>query len=267
MYTKQIDINEKTAIKRSLDASKIYFNCKFNFINQHNGIRPNKFHLFVAPTHVGKSTFVHSLIESLIMDNDNIKILLVLTEETIHDFESAISLFIKDFKKINECLRVMVEDSNESEEDIMQYYQEAIEMHNPDIFFIDNITTSKLYISKTPSEQDAVATWLKTLTMKTTLFAIAHTNGNNYNTEMLDETHIRGSKTITNLVEFLYVMQPVRLNDSLYQYIRVIKHRGQSMLNSFFLLDYNKKTRTIKSDRPVEFDDFKSAFKLRNRLW
>ena len=85
-------------------------------------------------------------------------------------------------------------------------------------------------------------------------------------TEILDETHIRGSKTITNITEFMYVMQPISLNDSLFQFIRILKHRGQSVKNKFFKLSYNKIAKTIDHDRISDFADFKEVFSQRNRL-
>ena len=247
-------------------ANTIFFNTRFNFINQHNGLRPNKMHVFVAPTHVGKSTLTHALIDDLLINNNGMKILLYLTEETLDDFETAISRFVLDAKRINENLTVMVEDKTCSDQEIMESIEDRLMHTEYHLLVVDNITTSKLYMDREVKTQSSVAVWFKGLLTDTTLFLIAHTASNNYNNELLDETSIRGSKTISNISEFLYVMQPVRMNNFLRQYIRVIKHRGQEPDNKFFKLIYDSELRTISRDEPCEFEDFKAVFKLRNKL-
>jgi GTPase SAR1 family protein len=253
-------------MQRRAEQNKIHFKSAFNFLNQHNGLRPNKMHLFIAPTHVGKSTLTHALINDLLIRNKDLKILLYLTEESLADFENAISSFVSKFDDINNRVNILVEDKTKSDKEIKAAIEDNLMHCDFDLFFMDNITTSKLYMDRKVETQSEVATWLKGLLEDTTLYIIAHTNGNNYNTEMLDETHIRGSKTITNITEFLYVMQPVRINDSLFQFIRIIKHRGQSPDNKFFKLIYSKAKKTITDDRPCSFEDFKEIFKLRNKL-
>ncbi|MFT5519621.1 MAG: KaiC/GvpD/RAD55 family RecA-like ATPase [Enterobacterales bacterium] len=266
MYPNELEISKETQLEKIRENNKVYFNTGFNFLNQHNGIRPNKMHLLVAPTHVGKSTLTNSLISSIIENNEDVKILLYLTEETVEDFKGAISSMNANLEGFNKCVRVMVEDKKMSEEGIRDILEEAIIHFDFDLVFFDNITTSKIYMEKTSDKQAEVSLWLKDLLKATTLFLIAHTNGNNYNSELLDETHIRGSKTITNIAEFLYVMQPIRVNEQMFQYVRILKSRGQPTLNNFFRLAYSHSTRTITHDKPIDFDDFKAVFKLRNKL-
>lgn len=266
MQKQNINLDKSVKASKIFQQRKVYWFSKFNFLNQHNGLRPNKMHLFVAPTHVGKSTVTHAIINDLATKNEGIKILLYLTEETKEDFESALSNFADDFNTLNKSITVVVEDKSKSDDEIKNYLETLVVFGRYDLFFVDNITTSKLYMDRKTSTQSEVSIWLKSLLEDTTLFLIAHTNGNNYNNEILDETHIRGSKTITNITEFLYVMQPVRVNNSLHQFIRIIKHRGQSPDNKFFRLFYNPNKKTIDYDTPCSFDDFKSVFKLRNKL-
>lgn len=266
MQKQMLDISRSNNMLRLQEQNKVYYDTKFNFIRQHNGLRPNKMHLFVAPTHIGKSTLTHALINDLIEKNKEMRILLYLTEETIADFESAIAGFVRSFDEINKRVSIMIEDKTKSDDEIKESIETCIMHDGFDLFVIDNITTSKLYMDRKVDIQSSVAIWLKGLLEDTTLYLIAHTNGNNYNTELLDETHIRGSKTITNITEFLYVMQPVRLNKSLYQYVRIIKHRGQSPDNKFFKLVYEPMLKTITKDVPCDFEDFKSIFRQRNKL-
>jgi len=266
MKKHKLNISKENNNKRLFEQGEIYYSTKFNFIYQHNGLRPNKMHLFIAPTHIGKSTLTHALINDLIEKNSEMKILLYLTEETVADFESAIAGFVDNFDEINKRVTVMVEDKTKSDDEIKESIETVIMHDDFDLFVIDNLTTSSLYMDRKVDVQSKAAIWLKGLLEDTTLYIIAHTNGNNYNVELLDETHIRGSKTITNITEFLYVMQPVRINDSLHQFIRIIKHRGQSPKNKFFKLLYNDLKRTITHDRATDFEHLKDVFKQRNKL-
>jgi hypothetical protein len=262
----KLNINKEDISNRIIERNKIHIHTRFNFIKQHNGLRPNKMHLFIAPTHIGKSTLAHALINDLVEQNRNIKILLYLTEETVTDFETAIAGFVTNYEKLNKSLTVMVEDKSKDDKQIKDSIETTLFHGNYDLFIVDNLTTSKLYMDRKVDTQSEVSIWLKGLLQETTIFIIAHTTGNNYNTELLDETHIRGSKTITNITEFLYVMQPVRIGDRLTQFIRVIKHRGQSPANKFFRLEYDSQKKTIGSDRPADFEEFKELFRLRNKL-
>lgn len=266
MKAQKLNINTQTITQRKSEQETIYYDTKFDFIRQHNGIRPNKMHLFIAPTHVGKSTLTHALIYDLVKMNKGMKILIYLTEETVKDFETAVSNFVYNFEDVNESISIMVEDKTKTDEEIKNAIETKLFHSKVDLFVIDNITTSKLYLDRKVSVQSDISIWLKSLLTETTLYIIAHTNGNNYNTEILDETHIRGSKTITNITEFMYVMQPISLNDSLFQFVRILKHRGQAVQNKFFKLSYNDKLRTIEHDRVSDFKHFKEVFTQRNRL-
>jgi GTPase SAR1 family protein len=266
MQARKPNINADSNAERIKINNTTFFHTRFNFIKQHNGLRPNKMHVFVAPTHVGKSTLTHALIDDLITRNDGMKVLLYLTEETLDDFETAVARFVIDGSKMNKSLTVMVEDKSCTDKEIMESIEDRLMHTDYQLLVVDNITTSKLYMDRKTDIQSSVAVWLKGLLTDTTLFLIAHTASNNYNTDLLDETSIRGSKTICNITEFLYVMQPVRLNDSLKQYIRIVKHRQQEPASKFFQLVYNSRLKTITEDHPCNFEDFKSVFKLRNKL-
>lgn len=265
MRAESLDFNVNQIRDSLKEQRNVYYKTNFNFILQHNGIRPNKMHLLIAPTGVGKSSLTHSIIDDLINQNENIKILLYLTEETKQDFKNAIVGFGYNSENFNKKLTVMVEDVNLDEEQIKDAIETEVLHNEYDLIIFDNLNTSKLYPDEV-KKQSAAAIWLKTLTKESALYLIAHTSGNNYNTDMLDETNIRGSKTICNLAEFLYVLQPVRINNSLFQFIRIIKHRNQHPKDKFFKLLFCEKTKTIKGDRVSDFEHFKDLFKQRNKL-
>ena len=151
--------------------------------------------------------------------------------------------------------------------DIKKQIEEIIEHYNIDLVICDNITTSnELYQDVSVGTQSKTTTWFKKLTKITTVFVIAHTNTSDFNTRLLDENDVRGGKTISNISQFLYVLQPISVNESLFQFILIKKHRGQKVENKFFRLSYDKITMSFAKDYSVTFDELKDIFKLRNRL-
>jgi hypothetical protein len=121
-------------------------------------------------------------------------------------------------------------------------------------------------MDKKTSQQSEIAMWLKDFTKNTTLFIIAHSNGDGYEDKFLNENDIRGSKSITNLVEFLYILQPIRVGDKLFQFVNIIKHRGQNISGKFFRLFYSHELKSFDRDLKIEFKDIKEVFKQRNTL-
>lgn len=241
---------------------------RFNFLKQHGGLKSDKMHLLIAPTHSGKSTLTRTLLVDAMIMNPKKKFLLWLTEETKEEF-------LKEFKKCfphdqidPNNLRIFSQQNYpETDHDkIKDFIQQCIDENYADFIFIDNITTSSIYVDKGTEKQASIANWLKTISKEVGLFIIAHTNGNDFNNRLLDETDIRGSKTITNLTEFLYVLQPIFINNTTYQFILIKKHRGESVDNKFFRLDYDKRLFSFKEDRVADFDDIAWLFQQRNLL-
>jgi archaellum biogenesis ATPase FlaH len=238
----------------------------FNFLRSHNGIRKKRLHLLIAPTGAGKSTVVRSILCDMVFRNKDKKILLWLSEETKQEFIMEFSATVPPNEVLKNIRIVSEMDSNSSEEEIKKLIVEAIEYYEIDCIVIDNITTSRLYMDKSTKEQSAMARWYKSLCKETTLFLIAHTNGDEFNNRFLNENDIRGSKTITNLAQFLYILQPVNVGDKLYQFINVLKHRGQKLTGRFYRLFYSEELKSFERDQKVSFNDIKEVFKQRNQL-
>lgn len=266
MYPEQIELdNEKLKELRS-NQHECNFRSKYNFFNEHNGIRNNKMHLLIAPTGAGKSTLIRSVFFDVINNNRDKKILIWLTEETKDEFYSEISNYATD-SDVLQNVRVISElQGYTNEDDTKKLIEEAIDLYDLDLLMVDNITTSNLYMDTSIKNQAELCKWFKGLCKSTALFIVAHTNNNNFNNRLLDENDIRGSRSITNLTEFLYVLQPVRINNSLFQFINIIKHRGQNIDNRFFMLKYNKQSKLFLEDVASTFDDINQLFKQRNKL-
>ena len=139
-----------------------------------------------------------------------------------------------------------------------------------DIVVFDNLTTSEFYMDTDLAHQSRVSKFLKRFaqTLHIPMVLIAHTRtgiGENY-THIINAEDIRGCRTIVNLTEFFYVMQNLYVENEIYPFIRIAKHRGQEVGNKLFQLEYDKGQRIFTGGRPRNFAEFKELFKMRNRL-
>jgi len=273
MFPLEIDITKENIEQRMAKRSKRDILTGIKLFANHNGLRKNKFHLLIAPTGVGKSTFVRTVLIDFIENNPEMKVLLWLTEETREDFEDEFSFGINERVMSNlDNLSVISEQSmtiGESGDDVRKYVSEIVDHYDYDLIIMDNITTSKLYLGATPKEQEYSASWLKSLCKNDlALLGIAHTGGGvtENGSKLLDENDIRGNKTLPNLVEFLYILQPFFVGNRLYQFLITKKHRGQKIHSKYIGIKYDKETSTFKESAYVDFEELKRAFKQRNQL-
>ena len=248
---------------------KTEFKSRLAFLNSHNGLRKNKTHLFIAPTGVGKSTFVRTLVRDVIFNNKDSRVFVWLTEETVDEFKSQLSYGLPSHEILNN-IEIASEQESELEENTLKIWlEDYISMSEPDVVICDNITTSKLYAEKKVSEQSKIAHWFKRLAgYGNALFLIAHTGAEvrENQSRLIDENDIRGSKAITTLVEFLYILQPIWVNQTLYQFLKIKKHRGQDLMHGLYRLNYKKDIKAFENDISVDFEKFADTFKLRNKL-
>jgi hypothetical protein len=199
------------------------------------------------------------------MNNRDKQVLIVLSEETIEEFKIEFSKTFPAHDILDNVTLLSEQDGASNMEQVKLTIVEAIEMTEADIMFYDNITTSILYPDDFKT-QESTALWLKALSKKITLFLIAHTNDNSGANKLLTESDIRGSKKLPNLVEFLYVLQPIMVGNKMFQFINIRKHRGQDTDNKLFRLYYNPELSTFDKDMAVSFEDVKEVFKMRNQL-
>jgi hypothetical protein len=83
---------------------------------------------------------------------------------------------------------------------------------------------------------------------------------------MIDQNDIRGSKTITNITQFTYLLQTFYILNKRIPTLRTQKHRGQLVEENYFQLFFNKETFIFTKDRTIDFEEFKRLFKSRNVL-
>lgn len=267
MYASEFKIDEEKQ-KQLLEESKTkHFETKLGFLNAHRGLRKNKMHLLIAPTSSGKSTLVRTILRDFIFNNKDCKSMVWLTEETKEEFQTE---FLKGVPNHNVLsnLRVFSEqDTTECEDEkIIKFIEECIDYYGIDLLILDNITTTPLYGDGKVSHQAKITNWLKRLSKKVALFIVAHSNTDDFNNRFLNESDIRGSKSITNLVEFLYLLQPMTVGNTVHQFIHIRKHRGQNIDNRFFKLNYSKELFAFANDYPVDFNFVAEVFQQRNQL-
>ncbi len=247
------------------------FRSKINFLNSHNGIRRGKMHLLMAPTGVGKSTLIRTLVRDLLFNNGGLRLFIWLTEESASELKEQLAFGMPSNKVLDNAVIFSEFDNKHMDIDQLgEFYEKLVTEHKPDVLLLDNITTSKMYREMTTTRQAEVTTRIKNLTDSsgTATFLIAHTGANVQDNQnrLIDENDIRGSKYITTITEFLYILQPLRVGERLFQFIRIKKHRGQELKHSLFYLVYNKHLKAFDNDMERSFEEFKEIFKLRNQL-
>ena len=240
-----------------------FFNSDLMFLNDHNGFRKGKLHLLLGSTGSGKSTIIRTVLTDLITKNPKKNILLYLSEETTGDLKDELALTDTDFSK-NENLFVISEQEINQKVPLQVYLKDAVDQYKIDLILFDNITTSIFYGEINYQEQAAVSKWFKTYAQEKNIpiVLIAHTmTGTNMNLrQWISEDQIRGSKYIANLVEFLYILQRVQVDDTSYQLIRTVKHRSQSPAHKVYELIYSREKRLYLGAIPISAQKIKEIF-------
>lgn len=225
--------------------------------------------MFLGSSGAGKSTLVRTIIIDYLVSNPSKHLFIWLSEESTEDLKNEIMVYAKMFGENSRLHCFSEQDKPDCViEDALDALDEAVFTYDCDMFLFDNITTSKFYGDKTPTEQSDFATNLKIITKKYNLatIAIAHTNKQFTYGRLIDDNDIRGSSHITNITEFLYIMQMFTVGSKSFQTLHIKKHRPCDVNNKFFTFSYSKDTRTYETDTAQRFEHIKSIFKQANRL-
>jgi KaiC/GvpD/RAD55 family RecA-like ATPase len=242
-----------------------YIKSSWQFISQVHGLRPKCLHLILAPTHAGKTTFVLSLKRDLYLNNQDKKILCYYSEESKADVRTKFAMMF-DGDVNADCIDAIYELEEKMPEVALFEY---LEIMQPSVFIFDNLTTSKLYNDKNSKAQFEFTVKLKECCQRNNiaLICIAHTGDvTNLKGKLIDENDIRGSKNIPNMAEHLWVLQPIDVGNARRTFLRVLKHRGYDVKNKLFRLGFNSEKQMIHDIMPVDFEEFKKVFALRNKL-
>lgn len=261
--------SEKTTLKTLGSLTQI--RTELDIFKSHNGLRPGNLHIVMGSTGSGKSTFIRSLILDHLRNNKTKNLLLYLSEETIEDLKYELALTDHDFTQGSNLYVVSeFEEKLESEDQVLRCFVEKFKSLNIKTFIYDNITTSRFYNDLTPKEQSMFVAKLKKLTAESSVATVlvAHTNAgisDNCN-RLINETDIRGSKSVSNLAQFIYILQRFQTLEQWFPTIRLCKHRGQNPEDKIYKLSFDPKARLYKHTKAISFLALKEAYGLRDRL-
>jgi hypothetical protein len=190
--------------------------------------------------------------------------LLYLSEETIEAFKTELAFTGLVHDTLKKLFIVSERNIPKGTNDILGFIYKKCQELEIEMLFLDNLTTSSHY-ELPPNQQALFCNRIKgmaeTLNIPVALFM--HTNNVSGRTgQILNETHIRGSKSIGNIAEFFYTIQKLELSDGFfYSFIVVHKHRGQSPDSRLFFFRYDKATRMYQSDKETNYANLKVALK------
>lgn len=265
-------ISSSERYRRIAEAKDQRFFSAYPLLNEHNGWRDGKLHLFVAPTGAGKSTLTRSLLlDSLVSEGNKFKSGVWLTEETIDEFVTEIN-HIDMPDKISS--RMVIESEQEmkfsSVEQWMLELKKFVEENGLDLLFLDNITTSIYYNDAKANEQGRVVRSLKRLAqiMDIPIVILAHTSSEITETypRLINLENIRGSKNLPNMVEFAYIIQPFIYEGQKHTFVRIAKHRGQDVKERLFKFYYYSSKKVYGKCEVKPWEQFKELFNKRERL-
>lgn len=252
---------------------KVFHQTGLQFLKSHNGLRNEKLHLIIGTASGGKSTLRNTMIFDFFEHNPGKRVFLYLSEESLKDFKMDIAQSNRH-DLIRDNLFAYSEQDNigevcEGEEGLDQLFENILKS-NCDLFIFDNITTSKLYGSKF-DQQDWFANIFKTKMVGSqcpmVLFAHTGKTVKETNTNLIDQNDIRGSSTIVNLSEFLYILQNFKIEEDKITTIRIIKHRGMNAENKMFMLNFSTRQRIYNLDHVLKWSAFdEDIFQKQNRL-
>jgi len=268
-------ISDEKAKSLNAKSMRVDIKTNFNFVRKHNGLRLGAVHLLIGTAGSGKSSITIGLIENIARLN-LLSIAVWLTEEKSDDLRQK---FNQLELNQDDASKIIITSDVDNTKNINHDHKKHIEsifrnskMLDCKVLFIDNITTYYNYASANPSVQTEISWHIKSLAIKYNIavFIVAHTKSmipDNAPYE-LNESHIRGSSTIINIAEFIYVYQRFLTEIG---YIGIVKNskarkpkiKASDKIN---LLDFDNRLDIYKSDKTIPFEAYKKHFLSRLTL-
>ena len=258
-----VDVVERARFKVIKDFTSWF--TSFAFLNQHNGFRPGKLHAFIGTTGGGKSTLMRSILIDALKLNPDKRVGVYLSEESKDDLRACMSLI----EGVNMDGAVVISEID-SKKEALSVFKDLIATSHFDLIFIDNITTSLHYNDQKPDKQFQFVQSLKELASKSRvpIVMIAHTAAGVSDNmgRLINENDIRGSKSVVNLCEYLYILQRFKAGQTFFPTVTIKKSREFAIDKSLFWLKYEKAQMIYSGDLYLSFEDFKKIYKNRNAL-
>lgn len=253
-----------------IDLSEYKFRSRFAFLKATNGIRPSSMSILLGTAGSGKSTLNKAIVADIASTH---KVDLWLSEEDRAQYSIDLIAANKDvnFENINfieerKFRTALTKISSYAE--IANVFERAIKKNNSGIMIFDNLTTSALFDNRKPEVQANMFYALRDLAQKenVAIFCIAHTRKeiNNSIGRMICQEDIQGSSSTVKAAQYFYILQQVEVNERKQTFIQITKHRGFSLQNKFFQLQYSE--GSYVADRPISFSDLKAIWNKRDKL-
>lgn len=169
-----------------------------------------------------------------------------------------------------DIIKIFSEQDGEKNSTIIESIKKTIVENKIKIMFFDNVTTSEWYGEDYKTQSQSIKS-LKRLVNETgvSLIIFAHTDSkiaaSNFSS-MIDQSSVRGAKTISNISDYIYILQQFTSKSDKYQTLRIEKSRSHQVDCKFYKLIYSKKTSCYSKDVTINFDDFKKIFDSRDNL-
>ena len=254
------------------DRRKYEIKSGFSFLRQQGGLKKGLMHTILAPKHSGKSTLIRSIVTDFLRSNPAKSVFVYLSEESVIDFKSKVLLLdddvFVDYATRVFCVSEQDEVDNFNFNTFQQMLDAFVNTESCELVIFDNITSSKFYEGKKPDAQSLFVRGFKKATAlyEVATVLVAHTRKDVAHDKLFSGDDIRGSNALTIITEFMYIAQMVHIGNMKKQVLRVEKHRPCNVKNTFFFLEYSQDEMIYNKDLPVEFDQFKSVFGMRNKL-
>lgn len=269
--SEQINLSEEEKIELRKDLAKTYFSSNFRFLGNHKGFRKGALHLFMAVSGGGKSTLRVSLINDFLERNPGKRILLYLSEETVRDFKTQVSMnySLLDLSRVFCLSESKLKNYCETKRQMLDAITlEALRVQ-ADIFIYDNLTTSSAYGQKYDDQElaiDYLKQEIQQLNIPGILFIHTDSKIKKGHDRIIDQSDVRGSRTIANVSEYIYIMQSFEEENEISTVIILDKSRTHTIKNKFYLLDYNRRERKYNYDSELTFGEFNELFANQNKL-
>jgi energy-coupling factor transporter ATP-binding protein EcfA2 len=258
------DVIEKSAKLKSVK----FWASRFNFLNEHNGIRPGKIHYLMGTTGTGKSTLAASIIADAAMDSP---VLVIVSEESIEDYANRIYLTKQDVPKENIQFvyeRNMNEAIKSDQDKVWAWLEMRIIEAGARLVFWDNLTSSPYFSQRFgPSGQEMAVSKIVEfgLKNKVAFFILMHTAKNvtdNFG-KFIEGEDVRGTQQSFIGADFFYIFQRFSVKDQYFPFIRTVKHRGFNPKRIHLLYFQNG---VYLKDSPSDFEAMNNIFMKRNVL-
>jgi len=268
----KLDMSNAEGLKRKL---KTFFlpHTKFQFINDHYGLRPGKMHVLLAAAGKGKSTLARSILLDIA---EKEPVLFYVTEESKEDLETQFAYNEISQRQVDNIF--LVQESKDvgyelrnSVEKWLGYLRIKVKNSGAKVIFLDNITSSAVYNSV--DAQREMILGLKELIeeLDVAIFIICHAKKGIKNNEWFKEDDVKGSTQISITAHFFYAYNMFIVpgrgeGDAKHAFIRILKSRGYPNIAFSYDLQFNFNTYSYEGDKRVKTSDLERVAKASSKL-